>query len=641
MAFYIFYIGQGKKTYLIQKYFEVFAMKHIPLHTQKKKILFLCTLPFLSLLLFYFFTYHNNTDTKKFNKLTNTLFENEMRSNTLGMHYTLAYPENYGISEYDAVLPTYAGTANDCSILNYRNALQNIKKEKLTPKDRYTYTLLERFLTLASDRQNYCYFEDPLSPSSGMQTQLPILLSEYTFRSKRDVEDYLSLLDQTDTYFASLIAFEKEKIANGYPPARTSLSKVRTQCNTIMSKSALDSHTHFLQTTFSERLAQLSKRILLSKEQALEYVAQNDRLLKTVVLPAYEMLSDELLLLEDSSYEGLPKGLCSFPEGKAYYELLLQTATDSDLSIPKLKDMLLQNIAEESSAIQQLLKNNPSLPSALSQKEYENLSVSTPDRIIEDLKKRMEKDFPVFPKVDDSVCHISVKKVCKDMEKYCAPAFYLTSPADDTDTNVIYINPMSTTTNLELYTTLAHEGFPGHLYQNVYCNRKFTLEEDNKCRLLLWYGGYQEGWALYVEFLSFDYASKIMIENQKEFASTAITLEKHSRSLSLALYTLLDIMIHYENAGFYQVEQYLASFGISDTDAVESIYTYIAENPCNYAKYYVGYLEILALKKQAAKLWDHQFSELAFHTFFLENGPCDFPTLKKCLENYKPTSCQS
>ena len=53
------------------------------------------------------------------------------------------------------------------------------------------------------------------------------------------------------------------------------------------------------------------------------------------------------------------------------------------------------------------------------------------------------------------------------MQKYLSPAFYLTAPMDDPDENNIYMNPAYKHSDIELFTTLAHEGYPGHLYETI------------------------------------------------------------------------------------------------------------------------------------------------------------------------------
>ena len=227
---------------------------------------------------------------------------------------------------------------------------------------------------------------------------------------------------------------------------------------------------------------------------------------------------------------------------------------------------------------------------------------------------------------------VSVKPVSESLESYSAPAFYLTAPLDDTTQNVIYINQQKTPKGLELYTTLAHEGYPGHLYQTVYSNRRTLAEGERPAKELLWYGGYLEGWALYVEFLSYDYASALLQESNLGQDALLVQLEKHNRSLQLCLYSLLDIMIHYEDASYSRVAKVLEGFGIKDGSSAKAIYTYIAQEPCNYLKYYLGYLEILSLQNDARTLWGDTYTDYRFHSFYLDNGPADFLSLREQLE---------
>ena len=53
------------------------------------------------------------------------------------------------------------------------------------------------------------------------------------------------------------------------------------------------------------------------------------------------------------------------------------------------------------------------------------------------------------------------------MEEYLSPAFYMVPAIDSTKNNVIYINQGHMPDDISLFTTLAHEGYPGHLYQTV------------------------------------------------------------------------------------------------------------------------------------------------------------------------------
>lgn len=603
-----------------------------------KQILFACAflIAFMGLTVFLF-TYKR--DEKRFTHISSQLFTNEMCGNTLSMHYTLAYPENFGIHGYSPTLPAYSrqkSSAGEAAAESILDSLKSINPGKLSESDRYTYTLLMRSMENNLELNRLKYFEEPLKPSSGMQAQLPILLAEYAFRSKKDVKDYLSLLDQTDEYFASILIYEQEKAAAGLLMPASSLEKVKEQCDNIVTKEELENGTHFLQTTFSERLQLLYNNGEVTKEEALEFLAQNNRLLRTVLLPAYEALADGLFILEDSS---IPlQGLASKPQGAEYYKRLLIAETGSYRSLQDITALLSAKLKENYQAIDALAAQYPQCAELLSTEDYAVLPYKDAATMLADVQNRMRGDFPELNNGKQTAPNVVIKTVSPSLEDYCAPAFYLTTPIDDTDNNVIYINQKNSPNGLELYTTLAHEGYPGHLYQNVYYGRRLMDNNENKLRTILMYGGYMEGWALYVEFTSFDYASDLMKEADRTQDAVCIQLEKHNRSMQLCLYSLLDIMIHYKNASYEQIAEILRSFGIENPSSADAIYTYIAENPCNYLKYYLGYLEILELKKEAAALWGDDYSDYAFHTFYLNCGSSDFTTLREALLSSSPAS---
>lgn len=583
------------------------------------------------------FLFRYKREEKQFSHITSQLFTDEMTSSTLNMHYTIANPADFGIYSYKPILPSYSKTGTlkgQAATENVIAALKSLNPEKLSDADSYTHRLLLRSLDNSLKAGSFVYYKEPLSPSSGMQSQLPILLAEYAFRTERDVTDYLSILDQTDEYFASLLVFEQEKAQAGLLMPASSLEKVKEQCDTIVTSGALEAGTHFLQSTFTERVDALCQEGILTEEEAQAYQMQNDRLLKTVLLPAYEALADGLFVLEDTS---IPlEGLASKPEGRAYYEYLLVSETGSYRSIEEIKELLSAKFSQEYEAIQRIVAQNPTLVQRLSSEEYAVFPYTEAEEMLLDLQRRMSGSFPQLPEDTSAMPAVTVKAVSQSLEEYCAPAFYLTAPLDDTDSNVIYINEKNSPGGLELYTTLAHEGYPGHLYQTVYSNRSFLSQGENKVRQLLWYGGYQEGWALYVEFLSFDYASALLEENGRSQDALCVQLEKHNRSLQLCLYSLLDIMIHDQGASFRQVAEVLENFGITQVSSIKAIYAYIAEEPCNYLKYYLGYLEILSLQQEAMAQWGDSYSDYAFHTFFLDCGPSDFTSLKERLLETTP-----
>ena len=582
-------------------------------------IAFLLTFSGMTLFLFSY-----QRDEKRFTSITTELFTNEMKSDTLNMHYNLAVPEDFGICSYEPLLAGYDAERSlhtQAQIENTLAALYTLHTEKLSETDAYLWKLLTRSLENSLALGNYSYYSEPLSPSSGAQAQLPILLAEYTFRRRQDVEDYLMLLEQTDAYFASLLTYEQEKAAAGLSMPGTFLKEVRAQCDTIITKESLETGTHFLQTTFQERLQPLLEDRIITSQEAQDYIFHNDRLLKTVLLPAYTALGDGILLLEDDSI--LPTGLASLPEGKSYYEQLLIAETGSYRSIDEIMKLLTEQFSMEYDCIREILAAHPDILQSYNDDLLTAFPYQDAPQMLLDLQKRMGDDFPALP---EGATQVSV-----NLEAYCAPAFYLTAPLDDTDSNTIYINRQKTPAGLDLYTTLAHEGYPGHLYQNVYYSRTAYTSHERPVRELLWYGGYLEGWALYVELLSNDYAAALLREHGQENAAVIAQLEGHNRSLQICLYSMLDIMIHYQGAAYDQIAKILQNFGITDSLSHQSIYNYIVQEPCNYLKYYLGYLEILSLQENARILWGNAYTDYRFHCFYLDCGPSDFLSLQERL----------
>ena len=609
---------------------------------------------------------YGTKDTRQFERLSCDLLDTELSGNTINLHYTLAYPENYGLSA-DPILPSsFTDGDTRAQITEWQRRLSRIDPQKLDPQDRYAYLLFDRFLALTLEGSDFTYYTDPLSPSSGMVSGLPVLLADYTFRIKKDVEDYLGILEQTGTYFDALIQYEQEKSSAGLFMSDTSADNVIEQCDSIMDPVLLSGGSHFLQQTFTERLDGLVSDKIITEEEKQQYIHKNDLLLTTVMAPAYERVGDAFLVLKGTGTN--PYGLCYYPEGKEYYAYLLAKATGSSRSIPEIRRLLEKDYQENFHALRNLIKAHPGLlkvssedfslslnmqnsycghPEEPGNADLPTSPVATSDTlcqlseaILDDLQEQMESDFPKLicisedkdghkNEVENNSISCQLKMVSPSMEAYSSPAYYLTPPIDDLQHNTIYLNESNITDDLTLYTTLAHEGYPGHLYQTVY-SQSFLNQQNASCiRSLLHYGGFVEGWAVYVENLSYGYAARL---TKSEEAAAYIEACRLNRNLHLCLYSYMDIAIHYDGATPEQIGRFLENLGLGQHTNVETIYEYLVEEPCNYLKYYLGYLEFLSLKQQAVELWGTDYSDYRFHKFVLETGPSDFRSLGELLE---------
>lgn len=419
--------------------------------------------------------------------------------------------------------------------------------------------------------------------------------------------------------------------------------KTIAQCTALMNPDTLAAGTHFLEITFQEKLNALSQQGVISAEQTLSYQSEHNRLLTTVVAPAYDKLADEITLLKGSGKS--IGGLAQYEGGRDYYLALLRLRTGSYRDITEIKRLLYQDLQFHYESLLHLLQADPSLKNLILQ-DPPLLPEASPEEYLSYLQTAIQQDYPAIPAgKDDAPIHSVVKYVDPSLEPYSAPAFYMTPPIDNVCNNIIYINTQDTTNDLSLFTTLAHEGYPGHLYQTVYSQRFWDERNILPLRSILYYGGFIEGWAMYVELSSYDYAIQMAKTAHPETVRyyQACRLD---RQIQLCLYSLLDVAIHYDGASLEDVRRIFSSLGTMDDESVQAVYQYIAEEPCNYLKYYLGYLEIMELKKQAAVIWaepgetdaaceqtDFQYQ---FHCFLLQNGPADYRSLASRLALWNP-----
>lgn len=586
-----------------------FSFRHSLSQLQKGILtgLFLCFILVFGIALGYCKN-HIFSENGKFEDITDTIFRSEAASNSLNLHYTLANPQKYGIRQEKASLGTMESDSSACisGCKKYLKQLKNIRYSRLSPKNQLTMDVLLLTLTSQTSLKDCWLLEEPLSPSLGIQAQLPILLAEYSFNTSQDITDYLNLLLSTESYFNSILLFEQKKSEAGYFMSDTTLDRVLEQCSGFIQ----NPEQNYLLQSFSQRLKNYGK---LSRQEQNVLISEHKKIIQNHLIPAYENLMTGLSRLHGTGKESC--GLYHFPNGKTYYTYLLKSQAGIYSSVDSLRRRLFSQLSSDCRQLSLLLRENPALASRLTSNE--NFPVTDPEEILKILQKKMATDFPKLGTSD-----YEIRYVPSSMEKYLSPAFYLTPPLDTGTPNVIYVNRSSTDSGLGQFTTLAHEGFPGHLYQTLY----FRQTDPSPIRYLLSCSGYVEGWATYTEFYACQYAASLL---QNDTASAYTTASWLNRSCNLCIYSLLDLGIHYYGWDQHQTSGFLKVFGISDEKLCEEIFQYIVETPGNYPKYYLGYLNFLDLKITQQKKEGENFDIRKFHQRVLEIGPVPFPVLEK------------
>ena len=201
--------------------------------------LILCTLFLLGIGLGVWNSHFFSEDAK-FQNFTEKLFQAEAGGSTLNLHYTLANPEKYQIRQEEISLGDVPADPTDSyeQMERYEETLKSFSYEDLSRDNQLTLDLLLLFFhTERSLGDNYL-LEEPLSPSLGIQAQLPVLLAEYAFYDKQDITDYLKLLTCVEDYFQQILEFEKAKSEAGLFMSDTTLDRILEQCQSFLSSSS-------------------------------------------------------------------------------------------------------------------------------------------------------------------------------------------------------------------------------------------------------------------------------------------------------------------------------------------------------------------------------------------------------------------
>ncbi|MCC8139044.1 MAG: DUF885 domain-containing protein [Lachnospiraceae bacterium] len=555
----------------------------------------------LLLLLFFLVKVLNRTT---FDDFSTDFFRHEVSQSTISLHYTLADPSAYGIEETEAIfglLNEEEAAAEQAWLRETAAELREWLNRGLEEKDETTARVLLWWVGGQLEADNFYYYQEPLAPTLGVQAQLPVLLAEFPFRCREDIDIYLELIEKLPQYFAELAAFEREKSALGLFMRDELLEQVLEQCCALTEPGS----SHYLVESFQERLENCD---FLTDDQRFTYEVKNQAALLDGLLPAYEQLSAELEALRGTGTNDC--GLCCYEDGLSYYQYLLRYSVGTDRDLENIEALLEEQIADDYETILYAISEGENLLE-------EPASDSSPAEILASLQEQIRTDFP-----ESADISWQIREVPVSLQDFLSPAFYLTPAIDAAEENTIYVNPSYETAYVNMVTTLAHEGYPGHLYQHSF--ESALSPARSVCEI----GGYTEGWGLYSELYAYDFLG---LSEPKADALRALS------SLNYAVCASLDLYIHSADWTEADCVDYLAAFGITDAEQLHSLYLNILAEPSNYMKYYLGYLEICELKESFLQLSpDHSVYD--FHNWFLETGPAPFSILEDLLNKEEDTS---
>ncbi len=551
-----------------------------------------------------------------FDAFVNELFVYDMEGDYLNIHFYFEHPEDYGIDAASAEVSFGAGydeaadDADRAQIEEFRTRLAAFERDALSAERQDTYDMLQSDLQmrLALSEEPFRYYGSAFGTATGTHISIPQTLADFVLRDEQDAADLVTLVGSVGGYVDGALEYTQKQAEEG--TLMLAIDEVSAYCQNILDAGAGGDILLAMQANVDS--------LGLEEGKAAAYKQQLSDAYAASFLPAYQRIVDMLASLEGAPNNTL--GLAALPQGKKFYEALFAQATSSSRSIEETKGLLYSLMLECSANIQAELALKPD---AEDEWIAGNATTGYTDfaSMLSDLEVFSKKNFPDIGDVEYEI-EPTVEGAVSDS----VAAYYWMPALDATTPQQIRVNASGNldTGGMSTFKTVAHEGFPGHLYQNTYA---YKYLDDPYRKIDSSYPGYSEGYATYAEMLSYDYLGQI--------DEGVRSLDRYNEIYTYAALCLADIGIHYEGWTLEETTQFFEDSGLGiGTEGVASQYNQLQQNPTIFLPYYVGFAEFMELRKEAEDALGRSFSEIDFHEALLKSGAAPFSIVRRNVEDY-------
>lgn len=538
----------------------------------------------------------------EFMELDRELFISTVTSDGLTFHQYVKNPESFGIDE-ESVERGWGDFSYESYLegleenLALKQELDAIDYDSLSEYNKLAYDNLSLLLDETIDAGDTFYYNEPLKTLNGDHSMLPLMLTMYEINCKEDIDNYLTLLQDSDRYINQIIQFEIQKSERGLFMTENALDQVIKTC-----KKYVDEGKNFFLIDFFEQIIK-ENDFFLSKDEKKNYIEINNSYIISTLLPAYSRLIETLESLRGScssfvgasqrgegTLEYFKKSVCS--SGACFY--------DVGVIEQRLETLCKETFAE----LMQIMQSD----SKVVRYYYSDKTTGDTQDDINYLKQIMQSKYPEL--AEQQIEFVSVPKAVADD---FSPAAYLISAYDDSSRNVILLNPSSDTSSILF--TLAHECFPGHLYQTQYFRNLSGLTLTQQVFAPT---GYTEGWAVMSENCIADYMDDF-------YAPACKVSQLESTLLNILIPAYCSLKINMDAWDEDQVMNYLEYFGVAQQSYYEVINEYAINMPDYFFNYALGYMCTKIIYDSCDCQTDEEHVE--FFTKYLNYGPCYFNIL--------------
>ena len=561
-----------------------------------------------------------DTENEELNKLFDEYFKESVTGSTITFRDYIKDPANFGLEELAEVTWGDEETTKESleeskkDLEKWISRLDAIDVNTLTEQQRFDYDYMLDNLKGQLITYENIYIGSAFAPLRGLQGNLPTVFTDYIFREKKDFDVYIELMEKLPEVIDASLKFEQLRVDEGYGYEDCVIDEIIKQCDDFTNAQG----EHFMITTFNDSVDAFAG---LSDTEKADLKKRNKEALNNAMIPAYRRISEAF-----AGWKGKCKvrgGLCNFQDhGSEIYEYLIREYTGSTKNPQEMMSYLQQKEEQlqqemmniyisNQDAYNYYVQNRDTLFDYLSDKSVEEIVSLIMDTSMED-----------FPKTDEIKFKASYLDKSLEEIRSSTSAYYMIPPIDDPDGNLIRANGAHLN---GLWTTLAHEGCPGHMYQTNYYRRT----NPNNIRMLGTELGYMEGWAVYSSYESVKHCDF----NGASGADALADLSRIEECIEYGYHGQVDIGVNAMGWTLDDVKSFLVSKGIPESSA-EDLYRLAVGDPGVYLSYCVGYYEMQDLRDYAEQELGSKFEAVEFHEAVLKAGPCKYDQLKKKIDKY-------
>lgn len=530
-----------------------------------------------------------------------------------GLNFVFENKANFGYEDviYEYTLPTrewFDETLKQSKTI-YKE-LTSFDRDSLDAKQQLTYDVMKEYFntdTKLSDDASYYLNTDELNESYGAPSNLPINLYLFSFRNETDVKSYLNLLKTAPDYFKALVNHEQDRQDHGFGMTKSHVTSIIKQCTDF-----IDGNHQFLVDSFNDKLAKVKG---ISSEAQTQYKQENEEYLKSGLFVAYQNLKQDLEALNVKTKTDTGLASAYGKEGKKQYAELIKEFTgfeDMEEYRTYLEDVYENRMNVLKTADPDVLSKFYEILGGEGEDGITFTNATTPQDVLKELQEAIKAD---FPKIRDMEYEMEI--VPESMQSiFTAAAAYLNSPVDSNTVKERML--LNSEFSQSSFLTIAHEGFPGHMYQ-----KQFYKDLNTPIiRQLMDFDGYVEGYANYVENYSAKYSE------EKELAELYVI----ANQITYAKILLTDLEMHYDGKSENKVLLDLQLAFSTDKEGALGIYHQLLHTPALFSKYYGAGFRLYDLR-QEVKDRSKKYTDKEFHSWLLEVGPAPYDIVESYILN--------